>query len=364
MSNPTDTNNQPNSGWLGTTMLVLGAAILLAIAVHPTLLNQATDALLNPEVQVIDPTALPTPTTNTDVADETAGADTDTGDTSQTSAQTTAEPETDNTNAAANSTATGTDTDTDTDTGGSTHTHSTDAANENAGSGDDDAANSTDTDTDTDADTTTEAEPSEAAPEQPESSESDSSYVTDLPAAAAANPNGSYTPSPSDIDAAARVLATTDSGTESVTLRWPAGTVTVAVQGPDTGSAELQRVDNVLQWLTNASGVNFTRTTNSAAFTIVLDRSVNRPTCQLTAAGNGTITSATATLSPHRERWLWEEVVQCAGPAADHGPSGRSIFVNSHNPVRPTAFDAWVVRELYRTVGAGATPDQVKDALS
>jgi hypothetical protein len=175
--------------------------------------------------------------------------------------------------------------------------------------------------------------------------------------AGAANPQGHYKPSSADVRNAAKVLALDDSGRLYGAARWKGPRVDVAVDGSAADAQALARVDEVLGWLSSATGVTFARSDDDDAPMQLTLRRGAKPLALLTEQpSRARIVAAKVTVDPthsHSRRWLWEEMLQAAGAGGDWARRSDSVLSTSQQADAPGAFDAWVLRRLY---GARSLP--------
>jgi hypothetical protein len=183
--------------------------------------------------------------------------------------------------------------------------------------------------------------------------------------AAPAGPDAHFSPTASDVASAARVIALDDSGRLYGAARWSGSEVGVRVDGPAADAKSVARVDEVLDWLTSATGVTFARTKDRDAQLHVRLKPRAMPIAILTEQpSRGRIVSAEVTVDPthpHSRRWLWEELLQAAGAGGDWARRPDSVLSTNQRAEVPGAFDAWVLRRLY---AAPTLPTQTLDLAS
>jgi hypothetical protein len=149
-----------------------------------------------------------------------------------------------------------------------------------------------------------------------------------------------------DVDAALKVLTTTDTGTHGGLARWEQSHVTVTLVGTDVTPDAAAMVTDVLRWLSDTTGVHFT--TGSHGDIVVNLSAGNRPTATAHVR-DGAHQSAKVTWDPTRAaacRWAYEELAQATGAYGDWGPAG-SVFSTDQSAQLPSAFDRWVLSALY-----------------
>lgn len=118
-----------------------------------------------------------------------------------------------------------------------------------------------------------------------------------------------------------------------------------------------------LAWAGEVSGIEFYEVggRSEAAVVISAKERGNGGSVQVAATPEGEIQRAEIVLGCCLERTAYEEIGQMLGALGDQGDS-RSIFSQDRSAGRPSAFDEWVLRALYR-VGAGAGESEIRDAL-
>lgn len=168
-----------------------------------------------------------------------------------------------------------------------------------------------------------------------------------------------------DIDMATTVLTTTEHGPDfGYSLRWAGPTVTYSLTpGADWNESFLVTVRGAIAWAEANTGLDFVEVPAGSIDQI-------RVTSWAGEGGNvhvydnadGSLRSANVEFGCCSIHTATEELAQMLGPIADSADA-RSIFSLERTQLTPSAWDAWVVRALYR-VHPGATPAELAVALN
>lgn len=150
-----------------------------------------------------------------------------------------------------------------------------------------------------------------------------------------------------DVDAAVKALTVNDAGEPGQALRWEQPQVAVRVDG-DADARQLAAIDEVLTWLSQASGVAFRRVGDGPGEVRVTLGAGRPPRAQLHSDGQA-LTQVAVQWDPdhyHADRWMWEELLHAAGPYGDWGPDGAVVAVDQ-TAARASDFDRWLLEGLY-----------------
>lgn len=161
-----------------------------------------------------------------------------------------------------------------------------------------------------------------------------------------------------EVDAAIEILTVNDNGTRYDTAgRWRQDTVTVTVEGDQVTDDGLAEIDEVLVWMSDATGLLFVRIDQGDGDIDVTMASDKLPRARQRLTGD-TIVSASAawnaSYEPYRVRWMWEELVHTTGPVGDYGPAA-TLFNGDMAAPQASDFDRWLVEGLYAAEGTSPT---------
>jgi hypothetical protein len=168
-----------------------------------------------------------------------------------------------------------------------------------------------------------------------------------------------------DIDMAVTTLTTTEHGPNlGHSLRWAGPTVTYSLTpGADWDAAFLSTVHDAILWAETNTGLDFVEQPahSGEQITITSRTKVGGYTTVNYGAG-GSLSSAKVEFGCCSTHSATEELAQMLGPIADSADA-RSIFSLERTQLTPSAWDAWVIRGLYR-VHPGATPAELAASLA
>jgi hypothetical protein len=168
-----------------------------------------------------------------------------------------------------------------------------------------------------------------------------------------------------DIDMAVVALTTTEHGPSAgYSLRWAGPTVTYSLTpGTDWSESFLVTVNDAIAWAEANTGLDFVEVPDGSSEQISISgRAEIGGYTTLYDNGDGTLRSAYVEFGCCSTHSATEELAQMLGPIADSADA-RSIFSLERTQLTPSAWDAWLVRGLYR-VHPGATPAELAVALN
>jgi hypothetical protein len=156
-----------------------------------------------------------------------------------------------------------------------------------------------------------------------------------------------FRPDPASVAAAVEVLTRPDEGRGGFTRRWTDPVVGVRIALPAAYNPSVRvTVEQALAWLSSTTGTAFVVTDAPDAPFVIEGYGRDQGRARISYGADGAIISARVEIGCCRERIAWEETLHGAGPLGDHG-GDRSLFSNTTGLARPSAFDAWTLRQLY-----------------